>query len=221
MLTHFKHTTSKTTPRLNQVTGLAIMRAMPSAMPTSKPRMPLIPAAKMTEAQKLAVEGVMNGPRRALIGPFIAAMRSPEFMTRLEKLGEYLRYSSALGPRLGEMVILLTARLWTQNYEWHVHAPIARKRGLTAGVISAIRNGHRPTRMKDDEALVYDFFTELVHNRSVSDETYARAIRAFGEAAVIDLVGAVGYYSTLAMIMNVARTPLPEGVEAGLAAMPQ
>jgi 4-carboxymuconolactone decarboxylase len=182
--------------------------------------MPAIPASKMTDAQKRAVAGVVQGPRGALIGPFIAAMRSPEFMTRLEKVGAYLRYSSALGPQLGEMVILLTARFWTQNYEWHVHAPIARKRGLSAHIVRCIAQGQRPTRMKDDQALVYDFFTELAHNHSVCDDTYARAVRVFGEAGVIDLVGAVGYYSTLAMMMNVARTPLPPGAAPGLAAFP-
>ena len=174
--------------------------------------MPPLAPRKMSATQKQAADAVIEGPRGALIGPFIPALRSPEFMTRLQSLGEYLRYYSALGPRLGELVILLTARLWTQNFEWHVHAPLAKKHGVKRAVISAIAEGRRPLTMRDDEALVYDFFMELSHNRSVSDATYSRAVKQFGERGVIDLTGAVGYYSTLAMIMNVARTPSPETV---------
>jgi 4-carboxymuconolactone decarboxylase len=175
-----------------------------------KDRMPPLPARKLTAGQKQAAETVVNGPRGALIGPFIPALRSPQFMLRLQSLGEYLRYHSALGPRLGELVILLTARLWTQNFEWYVHAPLAKKHGLKRKVIDAVAQGRRPLKMQDDEALVYDFFMELAHNRSVSDQTFARAAKTFGEQGVIDLTGAVGYYSTLAMIMNMARTPAPE-----------
>lgn len=183
----------------------------------TRDRMPPIPARRMTPAQKAAAEAVVAGPRGALIGPFIPALRSPEFMTRLQHLGEYLRYRTALGPRLGELVILLTARHWGQNFEWHMHAPMGLKHGLTKATVKAIALGQRPLGLPDDEALVYDFVTELQHNHSVSDPTYSRAVRQFGEQALIDLTGAVGYYTTLAMIMNVARTPLPAGAKPALA----
>jgi 4-carboxymuconolactone decarboxylase len=166
------------------------------------------------------VRAVVAGPRGALIGPFIPALRSPEFMTRLQHLGEYLRYHTALGPRLGELEILLTARHWTQNFEWSAHAPLALKSGLSEETVQAIADGRRPLRMHDDEALVYEFFMELQHNHSLSDATYSRALKQFGEQAIIDLIGAVGYYSTLAMLMNVARTPPPEGAPEGLKKFP-
>ena len=183
-------------------------------------RMPPIPVRRMTPEQKAAADTVASGPRGALIGPFIPALRSPEFMTRLQHLGEYLRYHTALGPKLGELVILITARYWTQNFEWHVHAPLGLKHGLTKPTLASIAAGARPSNMPDDEALVYDFAAELLHNRAVSDGTYARAVKQFGEQAVIDLTGAVGYYSTLAMIMNVARTPVPGDVRPALTALP-
>jgi len=184
-------------------------------------RMPPIPAKKMTPEQKRAANAVIQGPRGALIGPFIPALRSPEFMLRLQHLGEYLRYQSALGPKLGELVILLTARHWSQEFEWTTHAPIARKRGMKAATIEAIAEGRRPQKMTDGETLVFDFVDELRRNRSVSDVTYRSAARMFGEKAVIDLVGTVGYYSTLAMIMNVARTPVPGGAEPVLGRFPK
>ncbi len=169
--------------------------------------MPPIPAKKLSAEQREAVREIEAGPRGKLIGPFIPALRSPEFMRRLQKLGEYLRYSSALGPRLGEMAILMTARFWTQQFEWDTHAPAAAKAGLGKEKIRAIAEGRRPEGMSEDEEIVYEFLMELEHQRCVSDRTYARARRAFGEKGIVDLTGTLGYYSTLAMIMNVARTP--------------
>jgi 4-carboxymuconolactone decarboxylase len=184
-------------------------------------RMPPLPAAAMTEAQNAAARELICGPRGEVMGPFIPALRSPELTTRLQRLGEYLRYHNALGARLTEMTILLTARQWTQQFEWHVHAPLAEQHGLSVGLIEAIADGRRPAEMAEDEAALYDFFIELDRNGAVSDSTYARALGAFGETGVIDLVATVGYYGTLAMVMNVARTPLPPGAEPGLAPFPR
>jgi 4-carboxymuconolactone decarboxylase len=182
--------------------------------------MPPIPADRMTPEQRQAVEEIVAGPRGALIGPFIPALRSPAFMQRLQALGEYLRYEQVLEPRLREMVILMTARTWTQQFEWHVHHPLALRAGLPQAVTDAIAEGRRPGDMTEDEAVVHDVVTELERNRSVSDATYARAVTRFGEQGVVDLVGTVGYYSLLAMLMNVARTPLPAGAEPALAPLP-
>jgi 4-carboxymuconolactone decarboxylase len=172
--------------------------------------MPPIPESQMSAEQRAAAAEVAAGRRGALIGPFIPSLRSPEFMRRLQRLGEFLRYDNALGPCLSEMLILLVARQWTQQFEWYVHAPIARQSGVGEDVIAAIAQGRRPLTMTEDQALVHDMFDELQRNRCVSDETYARALAAFGEKGIVELVGIVGYYSTLAMIMNVARTPAPD-----------
>lgn len=142
-------------------------------------------------------------------------------MRRLQALGEYLRYDHTLSPRLREMVILLTAREWTQHFEWDVHSPIALAAGLSPVIVDAIAAGTRPEPMAEDEALVYDFTAELHGRKSVSDPMYTRAVESFGEQGVVDLVGAIGYYTTLAMLMNVARTPLPPGRDAVLQPFPQ
>jgi 4-carboxymuconolactone decarboxylase len=183
-------------------------------------RMPPIPADKMTEAQKKAVAEIIAGPRGQLVGPFIPLLRSPEFMSRLQKAGEYLRYNSALGSRLNEFVILVTARLWTQQFEWNTHEPLALKAGVKQEIIEAVRAGHRPAGMDADQEIAYDFLMELHHNQSVSDETYGRTVSKLGEQGVIDLVGVTGYYTMLAMIMNVARTPLPPWNQPPLAPFP-
>jgi 4-carboxymuconolactone decarboxylase len=148
-------------------------------------------------------------------------MRSPEFMTRLQRLGEYLRYYCALGPRLTELAILLTARAWTQQVEWSIHAKAARAAGLSAAKIDAIAAGRKPARLAADEAAVYDFFGELERSRSVSDPVYRRALDLLGEQGIVDLLGVAGYYATLAMLMNVARTPVPRGRRPRLRPLPR
>ena len=136
-------------------------------------------------------------------------------------MGDYLRFKSSLPPRLSEFVILLTARRWTQQYEWNAHQPLALQGGLRAEIARAIADGRRPDAMAEDEDAVYTLWEEVQRTQSVSDATYARAIGKVGEQGVIDVLGITGYYTMLAMVMNTARTPLPEGAKAGLAPFPR
>ena len=184
-------------------------------------RMPPIPADKLTDAQRKAIEEFKAARSAEISGPFVPLLRSPEVMTRARAMGDYLRYKSALPPRLSEFVILLTARRWTQQYEWNAHQPLALKGGVTAEVVTAIAEGRRPEHMAADEDAVYTLVEEIDRNRSVSDATYSRAIAAFGEQGVIDTLGLVGYYSMLAMVMNTARTPMPAGATPGLVSLPR
>ena len=183
-------------------------------------RMPPIATDKMTDAQKKAAEELVAGPRGSLVGPFVPLLRSPEFLSRLQKTGEYLRFNTKLGSNISEFIILVTARQWTQQFEWDTHYALALKAGVKAETVAAVAEGHRPTGMSADEEIVYDFLAELRQNQSVSDATYSRAIKRFGEQGVIDMTGIAGYYSMLAMIMNVARTPLPPGKTPPLSLYP-
>ena len=165
-----------------------------------------------------AAQGVSAARILGLIGDELAATeevlrsRLASDVPFIQKAGEYLRYKSALPPKLSEFAILIVARRWTQQYEWHVHRPIAERAGVPAEHIRAVAEGRRPDGMAADEAVVHDFLQELQVNRAVSDTTYGRIVELFGERGVIDLCGLCGYYSLLAMVMNVARTPLPAGV---------
>jgi len=125
-----------------------------------------------------------------------------------------------LPPRLSEMVILIAARHWCQQFEWGIHSANAATAGLASGVIEAIAEGRRPVDMVDDEAALHDFCLELLGNRCVSDTTYARAVALFEEQGIVDTVGILGYYSLLAMVMNTARTPLRDGMEPPLERFP-
>lgn len=187
-------------------------------------RMPGIAAEHLTPAQVKAIEDFVAVRGRNVtgpFGPFVPLLRSPELMVRAGALGEYLRYRSALPPRVSEMAILLVARRWTQQYEWFAHEPPARTAGVSAEIISAIAEGRRPKDMSEDEAALYDLYDEVHRNQSASDATYARAKAAFGEQGLMDAMGLLGYYTMLAMVMNTARTPLPEGVPAPLRPLPQ
>lgn len=182
--------------------------------------MPPLAANAMSPSQLEAAREIETGRRGAVYGPFVPALRSPEFARRLQRLGEYLRYDNALEPRLREMVILLVAREWTQDFEWDVHAPAAADAGVAAATIEAIADGRRPDAMREDESLVWDVMVELQRTRTLSDATYARSVGAWGEQGVVDLIGTIGYYTMLAMIMNVARTPLPAGRPSVLGRLP-
>ena len=141
-------------------------------------------------------------------------------MLRAKAMGDYLRFKSALPPRINETVIIITAREWTQNYEWNSHQPAALKAGLRRQIADAIADGRRPTGRAEDEAVASDLAPEMLRQKRVSDATYARAVSKFGEQGVIDMLGVVGYYNFLAIVLNVARTPLPEGVPEPLKRYP-
>ncbi|KAB2914852.1 MAG: carboxymuconolactone decarboxylase family protein [Hyphomicrobiaceae bacterium] len=169
-------------------------------------RMPPIPVDDMSPEQRRAAEEFKAGRGHAVSGPFAVMLRSPEVMLRAKAMGDYLRFRNVLPKRVSEMVILITAREWTQQYEWSYHYPMALEAGLAREIADAIAQGRRPDVMGEDEAAAYDFSVELHRTKRVSDATYARARGLFGEQGVIDLVGISGYYGFLAMVMNVART---------------
>jgi len=172
-------------------------------------RMPPIPDAQMSAEQKRIMDEIAAGPRGRIGGPFIPLMRSPELMDRLQKVGEYLRFQNTVGFRNSEFAVLIVARHFSQPVEWAIHRPIAEREGVLPATCDAIAEGRRPDGMTDDETLIYNVLEELHTNRSLSDVTYLQLFKRFGEQGVIDLVAHYGYYSLLAMTMNVARTAVP------------
>ena len=189
---------------------------------TAQDRMPPIPENEMTAEQRAAIEEFKRVRDTTRFGgPFVPLLRSPEMLSRARNVGDYVRFNSVLPPRLSEFVILITARHWTQSYEWSAHAPIAEREGLKPGIITAVAAGRRPESMAEDEAVLYDFCTELLHTHGASDTTYARMLSHFEEIGVIDTIGIIGYYSMLAMVLNTARTPLRDGALPPLSSFPK
>jgi 4-carboxymuconolactone decarboxylase len=173
-------------------------------------RLPTIPPAQYSDEQKKAAEDFLAARKVPVFGPFEPLMHSPQVMNQARAMGDYLRYNSAIGNTLSELAILVTAREWTQDYEWYVHQPIALKMGIKPEVAAAIADGRRPAAMTEDEAIVYDFSVELHRNKRVSDVTFERAEKRFGKKGVVDLTGINAYYALLAMQLNVAQYQLPK-----------
>lgn len=184
-------------------------------------RMPPIPLDKMNDLQRKYAEEIIKGPRGALYGPFIPLIRSPELMDRSQRIGEYLRYKSAIGTKLTEFVIMIVARQWTQQVIWAIHEPIVLKAGVKPEIIQAIADGRRPVGMSEDEEMLYEFCMELHTNKSISDATYDRVQRRFGEQGVIDTLGINGYYTMIAMVMNGTRTAVPDNKPGALKLFPK
>ena len=174
-------------------------------------RLPDIPPAQYDDAQKKAAAEFDAARKAPLTGPFQTMMYSPEVMSRARAMGDYLRFNSAIGNTLSELVILVTARAWSQGYEWAAHQPIAIKVGISKETCDAIAEGRRPEKMSDDEAMVYDFTNELQTHRGVSDATYAKVEKRWGKKGAVDIAGISGYYTFLALQLNMARQPVPAG----------
>ncbi len=172
-------------------------------------RLPPLAPATWTPAQRECAEEIIRGPRGAVIEPFIPLLRSPELCTHAQRTGEYLRYRSAIGLRLSELAILVTGRYWSQEVEWAIHAPIAIREGIAPAIVEAIGQGKTPAFTQADEQVVYDVSMQSLADKKISDATWAQAQKILGEQGVVDLLGVVGYYSMLSVVMNGARTPAP------------
>jgi 4-carboxymuconolactone decarboxylase len=178
---------------------------------------PIAPA-DLTPEQMQMVDGIASGPRGAgLRGPFKALLRSPELGDRIQRVGAYIRYDSAIPPALNEMAILQAGRHWNAQYEFYAHRALGLKAGMRPEIADAIAVGKRPEPMDADETLVWEFCDELLKTTQVSDAKFAAVKKRFGEKGVLDLVGAVGYYSLVSMILNVDRVQLPPGEPLPLA----
>ena len=182
---------------------------MPAKVPT--PRLTIPTEGELTpKQQELLVDIRKTRGSGPLGGPFAVFLQAPEFGDLAQKLGAFCRYRTSVPPHLSEFTILLLARFWRSQYEFWVHAPIAKKAGVKAETIKALRTGSA-LRLTKEQRTIYDFIAELHKTKRVSDKTYARAHALFGDAGMVEFVGVLGYYTLVAMTLNVFRVPLPDG----------
>ena len=161
----------------------------------------------MTDRQKQVYDAIVSGPRGQARGPLAVWLHRPELASKAQKLGQYCRYDSALPPRLSELAILTTARIWDAAFEWQAHVPHALAGGITPAVIASLESEETPQFDKADEAAVYAFSRELNMKRAVSDETFDRTIECLGADATVDLVGVLGYYALISMTIKAFDLP--------------
>jgi 4-carboxymuconolactone decarboxylase len=171
---------------------------------------------EMTPAQKSMVEHLIAGPRGGVNGPFNVLLRSPEIGDLGQEFGGAARFKSSLPQRLYELAILVTARHWTAQYEWQAHHRSALQAGLSPAICDAIAQGRRPASMQKDEQALYDFVSELLNTKQVSDATFAAAKNVFGERGIVDIIAVTGWYNIVSMMLNVDRYPVAEGTQPEL-----
>jgi len=182
-----------------------------TASTSTAPRLEPLDEKDMSEVQRKVYREIASGPRGGVRGPFNALLRSPELADRAQKLGEYVRFNASLPEQLKEFAILITARYWSAQYEWHAHHVHAMKAGLAPAIAADLAEGRRPAGMSEDAAAVYDFCSELHGKKSVSDAAYTAVLEKFGERGVVDLIAISGYYTLVSMVLNVERRPIPGG----------
>ncbi|HET9270549.1 MAG TPA: carboxymuconolactone decarboxylase family protein [Vicinamibacterales bacterium] len=196
--------------------GPAAARPDPNSVRMVGDRFKPLTYAEMTPPQKKMFENLISGERRGASGPFNVLLRSPEMGDLAQQFGASMRYHSSIPPKLNELAIIITARHWTSQYEWYAHRRAAQNAGLSQSIIDAVAAGTRPASMAADEQAVYDFVSELLATKQVSDATFKAAKDKFGERGVVDLIGVSGYYQLVSMLLNVDRYPLPEGTKPEL-----
>jgi len=174
---------------------------------------------EMTAPQKTMMEHLVSGERRGAGGPFNVLLRSPEMGDLVQQFGASMRFHSSLPRKLNEMAIIITARHWTAQYEWNAHRTAAAQAGLNESIIQAIAAGKRPAPMDADETVIYNFATELLNTKQVTDPVFKAAKDKFGEHGVVDLISVMGYYQLVSMLLNVDRYPLPAGAKPELQAL--
>ncbi len=161
----------------------------------------------MTPQQRAAADALIAGPRKGVYGPFVPLLRSPQLLERVAGLGEYLRFESVLDLRVRELVTCATARHVTNQFEWLMHAPLARQAGVSEATLAALHAGARPKILPPDEEAALDFAAELLDHHGVSEPAYAAALAQFGERGIVELTALAGYFVMVCWLMNVAHTP--------------
>ncbi len=179
-------------------------------------RFPRLTPEQMSPAQRAVAAEISAGPRGEVRGPFIALLHNPELAGHLQKLGEHLRWHGKLPPALKELAVLVTARRWTCQHEWFMHAQAALKAGLAPVIIDAIAKNREPA-LSEDEQAVFTFSREA-HSGRVSDATFAAVEKRFGLDGALELIALNGYYTLMAMVLNNAGLPLPGNAEPPLRA---
>lgn len=178
-----------------------------------EPRFPQLTMEQLNEAQRPLGEEIMKISSTGIGGPYNPMLRSPVLAQRLFDLFHYLRWETSVPLRLNEFAILIIGRQWRSQVEWFAHAPIATKAGLSPAIIAELKANKRPSNMAEDEALVYDFVTELTTTKKVSDETFARAKKLFNDQQIVDLTAVAGNYVMVAMLLAMAEQTVPAGRE--------
>jgi 4-carboxymuconolactone decarboxylase len=178
--------------------------------------MQMPPWDDLSPDQRAAADEIRQGPRGEITGPFVALLRDPELLRRVQAIGTHLRFTDlAITPSVRELTVLAVARFWEQAFEWSYHLPLAIAAGVPEAACAALLAGDRPDGLSEELDITLRLVVELQRHHEIADDTYQRAAGTFGEVGVVEITTTAGYYTTLAMIMNMAEAPPPTAVEFG------
>src|SRR5580693_3943050 len=206
-----RHAASFVSVALAAAAGSMALALIGSHVMSKEPRFPQLTTEQLTDAQKPLAQQILKVSSVGLGGPYNPLLRSPVLGQRMFDLLYYLRWNTSVPLRLNEFAILIIGRQWRSQVEWFAHAPLAIKAGLAPEVIAELKANKRPTTMKPDESIVYDFVTELSTGHQVSEATFKRAKEVLGEQQVVDLTAVAGTYVTIAMLLAMAEEDVPPG----------
>jgi 4-carboxymuconolactone decarboxylase len=170
----------------------------------------------MTSGQKTMIDHLLAGERGGANGPFNVLLRSPEVGDLAQQFGGAMRFRTGLPKDVSEVIIIMTGRFWTSQYEWNSHKNAALQYGVSPAIVDAIAAGKRPGGMPPQMEVAYNLIDELLTTHQVTDATFNAAKDRYGERGVVDIVGLSGWYGLVSMLLNVDRYPLPPGVQPGL-----
>jgi 4-carboxymuconolactone decarboxylase len=175
------------------------------------PRLPDLERDDLNPEQLAVYDSIAGGARGRVSGPFKILLHSPGLASRMEQMGVYIRYNSTVPQRYRELAICIVSHHWKAAYEWHVHSTIAMQHGVSEAVLEAVGTGRKPICADEGDALICDYVPELLATGRVSDALYERAAALFKPQGVLDLTGLVGYYTQMALAINVFGVGIPEG----------
>jgi 4-carboxymuconolactone decarboxylase len=208
-----RHAASFVSVALAAAAGSMALTLIGSHVMSKEPRFPQLTMEQLTDAQKPLAEEIMKVSSVGLGGPYNPLLRSPVLGQRMFDLLHYLRWETSVPLKLNEFAILIISRQWRSQVEWFAHAPLAVKAGLSPDIVAELKAGKRPSNMPPEEAVVYDFVTELTTKHAVSDETFERAKKLLGEQQVVDLTTVAGTYISIAMVLAMSEESVPSGKE--------
>jgi 4-carboxymuconolactone decarboxylase len=176
-------------------------------------RFPPLAPEELSPAQQRLRAALIAGPRGEVRGPYVPLIRSPELGERMRHLGDFIRFEGELPPRLKEIVIFTVGRHWSVDYMFAVHREMSAELGLDRAIPDAIAAGRTPPGLAPAEQAAHDLALDLLRSGRASDAVFAAARAALGDAGLVELITFVGYYTTLAMLLNTAQIAAPAGAQ--------
>jgi 4-carboxymuconolactone decarboxylase len=175
-------------------------------------RLPPITSKDQVAAKDHATFDSIVASRGAVQGPFTMFLHSPELAGRLADLGAYVRFEGSLDMRVRVLAAMTAAREFEAVYVWGAQTGGARRLGVPEETIAAIRENHS-RGIPPEDAEIVEFTRQLLRRHRVDEASFKKIQSRFGDDGLIQLTGAIGYYSMLAMTVNACELEAAQGAE--------